>query len=116
MAQAWGLRSQTLQNTHETHTMSQVFPKSVLPADPDLQEPQNELVKNRTIQNDRSLDSFSYSPSPKVASDVMFVLQVRKEHLWIGVLGLLVLVLWMRLSVVSSKLALLETTLALGSK
>jgi hypothetical protein len=46
----------------------------------------------------------------------MFVLQVRKEHLWIGVLGLLVLVLWMRLSVVSSKLALLETTLALGSK
>jgi Na+/H+ antiporter NhaC len=49
-------------------------------------------------------------------SDVLFVMHIRKEHFWIVALGLLALVLWMRLSVVSSKLALLETTLALGSK
>ena len=61
-------------------------------------------------------DSSVPTKSLKTSSDTLFTLQIRKEHVWIFALALVSLFLWMRLSMVSSKLALLETSLALGSK
>jgi hypothetical protein len=61
-------------------------------------------------------DSSGPTKSLKTSSDTLFTLQIRKEHVWIFALALVSLFLWMRLSMVSSKLALLETSLALGSK